>query len=197
MSTSHAFAISSAPRPTLRFVRLEPPRPSKRRKRVTRRALPEPARQLTLLGVPMEPTPDGIARVAEMRARRLAWERERRAQRERAARERERVQLEVELPIGVRASRKARLARIGRDPRPDAPWSETVPRVRRFAELFPDGMSFAEIGHVLGCRKQQAFKLYTRALRKLEAATEGDEALREALDGEETRSTWDAMMGTA
>jgi hypothetical protein len=95
----------------------------------------------------------------------------------------------------VRVSKREALAKIGRDPDPDAPWEETPASVRRFADYFPEGMSFAEIGAVLGTRKQQVFKIYVRALRKmLEGLGADEERIREALQAE-TRSAWDCMLG--
>jgi hypothetical protein len=57
-------------------------------------------------------------------------------------------------------------------------------------------MSFAEIGAVLGTRKQQVFKIYLRALAKmLEGLGADEERIREALQTE-TRSAWEAMLGS-
>ena len=108
------------------------------------------------------------------------------------------AQIEIDFPLGVRLSRRDRLERIGRDPCPDAPWEKAPERVRRFAELFPDGMAFSEIGRVLGMRKQAVFKIYVKAITKLGATLDADEeAIRDALlERDESRSTWDTMMGT-
>lgn len=186
MSTAAASHLTNT-RPPVRFIRLEPIRGGASRRRS------RPPQQLTLAGVSMSPTSAGVARVARARAERLEWERVRRARRQRLALERERAQLVVDLPVGVRVGRRERLARIGRDPNPDAPWSSTPLHVRHFADYFPDGMSFAEIGEVLGVRKQQAFKIYVRASRKVaEALAREEQRVREALrQRDAATSNWD------
>jgi hypothetical protein len=144
----------------------------------------DPAAQLTLPSVSVERT--------RKRGKRL------RLSERRAKAPPRQPQIEIDFPLGVRISRRDRLERIGQDPSPDAPWESTPERVRRFAELFPDGMAFSEIGHVLGMRKQAVFKIYLKALAKLEVALDADEeAVRAALiERDEVRSAWDAMMGT-
>jgi hypothetical protein len=164
--------------PALRMVHITVARPSLAGLRPARRS-PRRWVQLALPEVPTDRTKKRERRVRLVRVEVAApWKR----------------QVEIDFPIGVRVSKREALAKIGRDPDPDAPWEETPGRVRHFADYFPEGMSFAEIGAVLGTRKQQVFKIYLRALAKmLEGLGADEEKIREALQAE-TRSAWDCML---
>jgi hypothetical protein len=165
--------------PSLRMVHVAVARPSLVGLRTARRS-PRRWVQLALPEVPTDRTRKRARRVRLIRVEvSPPWK----------------LQVEIDFPIGVRVSKREALAKIGRDPDPDAPWEETPASVRRFADYFPEGMSFAEIGAVLGTRKQQVFKIYVRALRKmLEGLGADEERIREALQAE-TRSAWDCMLG--
>lgn len=98
----------------------------------------------------------------------------------------------------VRRALRARMEILGQVDQ-DLPWEECPAALRHIDEIFPYGMSFAEIGTVLGTRKQQVFKIYLRALAKLRAALGDDvELFLEALRAEPPPpSAWDAMYQAA
>ncbi len=81
----------------------------------------------------------------------------------------------------------------------DTPWEDCPEAIRHVDQLFPDGMSFAEIGQVLGTRKQQVFKIYLRALEKLRTHLGDDvELFLEALRAEPPpTSAWEAIYRAA
>lgn len=86
------------------------------------------------------------------------------------------------------------LLEVGQDPRPDERYRRS--RVcQRAVHAFPQGMTLAEVGFVLGMHKQSVKKVEDRALAKVAAAFGLDaETLRDTLraaDGR--RDHWDAM----
>jgi len=63
----------------------------------------------------------------------------------------------------VGAARPAAAAR-GRPPGPSGPLARTLPKIREARRLRAQGTTFAEMGHMLGCTRGNACRLYHAAL---------------------------------
>lgn len=103
-------------------------------------------------------------------------------------------QLVLDFEEGQRSEVRQALLEVGQDPRPDQRFARS--RVcKRAVRLFPQGMTLAEVGFVLGMHKQSVKKLEMRALAKLAAVVSIDrEAVLAMLaDADARRDHWDAL----
>lgn len=115
----------------------------------------------------------------------------------RAIKESRRARLAGQIPLdfgdpGKREDIRAALLEVGQDPNPGGTWKRS--RVcQQAVELFPDGMTHAEVGFVLGMHKQSVYKIEQSALQKIRDALGDDiEAFRDLLRAaDERRDYWD------